>query len=471
MTEIHRLTARELNAAYASKKLSPVDVVKDALVRIDRFEPAVNAFTIVDGEGALASARASEARWAAGRPIGPADGLVATVKSSVAVRGWHMRRGTTAIGYDAMTEDAPVTAHLRAAGCVLIGQTTMPEFGWIGVCHSRLTGVTRNPWRTDRTTGGSSGGAAAAAALGLGQLHVGSDAAGSIRIPCSFTGLAGLNPGFGRVAAWPASPFGLLARIGPMARTVGDVATMMGIIAKPDARDIFAHGTLPPDYAAEIERGIRGKRIAWSPTLGYVTKLAPPVREACESLARRLTEFGAVVVEADPGFTESQARAPLEVLWEVGCAFILNGVPAEKRREVDERLVACAERGRKRSGTEVLQALADRAALHDRMRRFHERHDLLLTPTMPITAFEAGVDMPRSGDFEGEWFGWSPYTWPFNVTGQPGASVPVGLDADGLPIGLQIIGPQGAEALVLRAARCVEALAAFPLLSEPVIRH
>jgi aspartyl-tRNA(Asn)/glutamyl-tRNA(Gln) amidotransferase subunit A len=149
----------------------------------------------------------------------------------------------------------------------------------------------------------------------------------------------------------------------------------------------------------------------------------------------------------------------------------MNGVPAEKHREVDERFVACAERGRQRSATDVLQALADRAALHDRMRRFHERHDLLITPTMPITAFEAGRDMPASGDFDGEWFGWSPYTWPFNVTGQPGASVPVGLDADGLPIGLQIIGPQGAEALVLRAARCVEALAAFPLLSEPVIRH
>jgi aspartyl-tRNA(Asn)/glutamyl-tRNA(Gln) amidotransferase subunit A len=471
MSEIHRLTARELTAAYASKELSPVDAVRDALARIDRFEPAVNAFTIVDAEGAIASAAASEARWAAGKPIGPADGLVATVKSNVAVKGWHMRRGTTTIGYDAVAEDAPVTVHLKAAGCSLIGQTTMPEFGWIGVCHSRLTGVTRNPWSTDRTTGGSSGGAAAAAALGIGQLHVGSDAAGSIRIPCSFSGLAGLNPGFGRVPAWPASPFGLLARIGPMARTVGDVATMMGLMAKPDARDVFARGTQPPDYAAEIERGIRGKRIAWSPTLGYVTKLAPVVREACEGVAKRLTEFGAVVVEVDPGFKEAEALAPLEVLWEAGCAMVMKGVPAEKHRDVDERFVACAERGRKLSATDVLQALADRAALHDKMRRFHERHDLLITPTMPITAFEAGRDMPASGDFDGEWFGWSPYTWPFNVTGQPGASVPVGQDADGLPIGLQIIGPQGAEALVLRAARCAEALAAFPLLSEPVIRH
>jgi aspartyl-tRNA(Asn)/glutamyl-tRNA(Gln) amidotransferase subunit A len=471
MADISRLSAAETTAAYAARKLSPVEAATDALRRLALFEPAVNAFTIVDADGAMAAARASEERWMKGESLGPADGIVATVKSNVAVKGWHMRRGSTTIGYDAMGFDAPAAQRLKEAGSVLIGQTTMPEFGWIGVCHSRLTGATRNPWRTDRTTGGSSGGAAAAGALGIGHLHVGTDAAGSIRIPASFSGLVGLNPGFGRVPAYPASPFGLLARIGPMARTAADAALMLGLLAKPDRRDVFGAIAAAPDYAAEMERGIRGKRIAFSATLGFVSKLDPAIESMCRAIAHRLTEFGAVVAEADPGFSEEQALKPLRILWEAGCSFVLAGVPAERRGEVDGSFRESAARGDARPASDVLRALADRAALHETMRTFHERHDLLLTPTMPIAAFEAGRDLPASGRFGPEWFDWSPYTWPFNVTGQPAASVPVGLDGDGLPIGLQIVAPQGGEALVLRAARCVEALAAFPMLSEPVIRH
>jgi aspartyl-tRNA(Asn)/glutamyl-tRNA(Gln) amidotransferase subunit A len=471
MSDIFGLTASALAAAYRERAISPVEALREALKRLERFEPAINAFTIVDPDGAMAAARAAEARFLAGEPLGPADGIIGTVKSNVAAKGWHMRRGSTAVGYDAMAFDAPATASLRAAGCVLIGQTTMPEFGWIGVCHSRLTGITRNPWGTDRTTGGSSGGAAAAGALGIGHFHVGTDGAGSIRIPASFSGLVGLNPGVGRVAAYPASPFALLARVGPMARTVDDVAMMMRVIARPDARDIFNLGATVPDYTAELERGIRGKRMAWSPTLGFVQKLDPTVGAACAAVTQRLTEFGAVVEAADPPFTEAQALGPLATLWDSGCAMVMRGVAPEKHGEIDESFRRHAARGEDLSATDVLQAFADRARLYETMRLFHERYDLLITPTMPITAFEAGRELPGNGRFGPDWFDWSPYTWPFNVTGQPGASVPVGLDADGLPIGLQIIGPLGSEALVLRAARCVEALAEFPLLGEPVIRH
>jgi aspartyl-tRNA(Asn)/glutamyl-tRNA(Gln) amidotransferase subunit A len=471
MSDIFRLAASDLAAAFRAKAISPVEALKEALARIQRFEPAVNAFTIVDSDGAMAAAKASEARYMGGEPLGPTDGIIATVKSNVATKGWHARRGSTAIGYDSLAYDAPVVAHLRAAGAVFIGQTTMPEFGWIGVCHSRVTGITRNPWSTDRTPGGSSGGAAAAGALGIGHFHVGSDGAGSIRIPCSFSGLVGLNPGVGRVPAYPASPFGVLARLGPLTRTVADAALMMSVIARPDRRDVFNMGIAAPDYVAELDRGIRGKRVAFSATLGFVTKLDPAVRAACEGIAKRLTEFGAVVVEADPGFTEEQALKPLKTLWDAGCAMVLRGIPEEKHGEIDESLRALAAKGEALAATDVLQAMADRAALYEAMRLFHDSHDLLITPTMPITALEAGRELPKSGAFGPEWFDWSPYTWPFNVTGQPGASVPVGLDADGLPIGLQIIGMPGEEALVLRAARCVEALAAFPLLEEPVIRH
>jgi aspartyl-tRNA(Asn)/glutamyl-tRNA(Gln) amidotransferase subunit A len=471
MSDISALSASDLVAAYAAGSLSPVEAVKDALARIDRFEPAVNAFSIVDAEGAVAAAAASEARWAAGEPLGPADGVVASIKSNVAAKGWHLRRGSTTIGYDAMAFDAPATANLRAAGCVIIGQTTMPEFGWIGVTHSRLTGVTRNPWRTDRTPGGSSGGAAAAAALGIGHFHLGTDGAGSIRIPSSFTGLCGVMPGVGRVAAYPASPFGVVARLGPMTRRVADAALMLKIMATPDSRDIASLGSPAPDYPAEIERGLRGRRIAFSATMGWAEGLSPEVHAACAAIAQRLTEFGAVVEEVDPGFAREDAYRPLRTLWDAGCAYILDGVPADKRPDVDEGFRRCAAQGTALSATDMLQALAGRAALYERMRAFHERFDLLLTPTMPVTAIEAGLEVPRDGSFGAEWFDWSPYTWPFNVTGQPAASVPVGLDSGGLPIGLQIVGPHGGEAMVLRAARGVEALAAFPLLSEPVIRH
>jgi len=466
MALIAGMRAGEIAAAYRAKTLSPVDVVKDALARIDRFEPQVNAFTIVDADGALVAASASEARWAKGEPLGPADGIVATVKSNVAAAGWHLRRGSTTIGYEAAGQDAPAVANLRAAGCILIGQTTMPEFGWIGVTHSKLTGVTRNPWRLDRTPGGSSGGAAAAAALGIGSFHVGTDGAGSIRIPCAFTGLFGIMPGVGRVPAYPASPFGPLARLGPMTRCVDDGALMLKIMAGRDDRDIAHDGADPPDYPALTQQGLRGLRIGWSPTLGWVDRLDPAIRAATEAIARRLTEFGAIVEEADPGFDREAARRPLTILWEAGCAQVLKGVPEAKRADVDAGFLRCAAAGAAHCATDVLQAIADRAALYETMRRFHERFDLLLTPTMPLTAIETGVESPRDAPHGAEWFDWSPYTWPFNVTGQPAASVPVALAPDGLPIGLQIVGAKGREDLVLRGAKGAELLAGFPLLED-----
>ncbi len=309
MADIGRMAAAEITAAYRDRSLSPVEVVADALKRIDRFEPAVNAFTFVDADGAMAQARASEARWMKGEPLGPADGIVATVKSNVAAAGWQLRRGSTTIGYEAAAFDAPPVASLRAAGCVLVGQTTMPEFGWIGVTHSKLTGVTRNPWNLGRTPGGSSGGAAAAAALGIGSFHIGTDGAGSIRIPCAFSGLFGIMPGVGRVPAFPASPFGLLARLGPMTRRVDDAALMLRIMARPDARDIYHDGAEPPDYAAAATAGIRGLRIGWSATLGWVERLDPAIRAMTAAMAARLTEFGAIVEEVDPGFTRAPKRA------------------------------------------------------------------------------------------------------------------------------------------------------------------
>src|SRR4051794_23638229 len=302
--QIQSLTAAELLRLYRRRELSPVEVTRDQLDRIDRFEPAINAFIIVDREGALAAARASEARWHKGEPVGLIDGLGATVKDNVWLKGFPSRRGSLTTDPAPMAADAPAVARLRESGAVFLGKTTLPEFGWIGVCHSPLTGITRNPWKLDRTPGGSSGGAAAAALLNLGSLHIGTDGAGSIRIPAAFTGVFGIKPSFGRVAAYPASPFSILAHVGPLTRTVTDAALMLSVIGGPDERDMSAWNTPAPDFRVGLEDGVRGLRIAWSPRLGYVQKLSPEVEAATAKAAQAFSDLGAIVEEADPDFPD-----------------------------------------------------------------------------------------------------------------------------------------------------------------------
>jgi len=239
---------------------------------------------------------------------------------------------------------------------------------------------------------------------------------------------------------------------------------MLKIMAGTDTRDVMHDGHNPPDYAAALTKGLRGLRIGWSPTLGFVDKLHPDVLAATGKAARRLTEFGALVSDADPGFSREAAYGPLKVLWDAGCALVLRGIAADRHADVDPGFMACARAGQKLAATDVLQAMIDRSALYETMRLYHERFDVLLTPQMPTTAIEAGVEVPRDGSFGDQWFNWSPYTWPFNVTGQTGASVPVALASDRLPIGLQIIAPKGREDLVLRVAKGVEMLSDFPML-------
>ena len=269
-TDVASTSAVELLQLYRAKALSPLEVTRTLLDRLDSLEPKINAFCLVDRDGALAAAGASEARWLRGEQTGALDGVPVTIKDLVLMRGFPTLRGSHLVerGQD-WPEDAPATARLREAGAVILGKSTTPEFGWKALGDSPLTGITRNPWDLSRTPGGSSAGAAAACAAGIGPLHLGSDGAGSIRIPCAFTGIFGLKPSFGRVPAYPLSPMGLLAHIGPMARTVADAALMLTVIAGPDHRDPYA---LPPEsknFLDGLEESIRGWRVAYSPTLGY----------------------------------------------------------------------------------------------------------------------------------------------------------------------------------------------------------
>lgn len=453
-------TAHELVRLYRHGHASPVEATQAVLARIERLNPTLGAYVLVDAESALTAARASEARWQAGRPLSAIDGVPASIKDLILTKGWPTLRGSKTIDPNQPWEvDAPATARLREAGAVLLGKTATPEFGCKGETNSPGGGFTRNPWKQAKTPGGSSGGAAAAVAAGLGPLAVGTDGAGSVRIPAAFCGNVGLKPSFGRVPAYPLSPFGSVAHLGPHTMSVEDAALMMNVLKLPDARDWTA---LPPDatdYTVGLHDGVRGLRIAYSPTLGYVRNLHPEIAAAVERGAQRLTELGAQVEAVDPDFDN-----PLEIttgLWFLGSWTLWNTLSPEQQAVTDPDFRAEAELGSRLSALQVQQLNLRRGALGSRMRQFMQRWDLLLTPSVAIPAFDARP--AGEGEMSAEaLLGWTPYSYPFNLTQQPAISVPCGLTSDGLPMGLQLVGPMFGDALVLRAARAFESVCPVP---------
>jgi aspartyl-tRNA(Asn)/glutamyl-tRNA(Gln) amidotransferase subunit A len=452
--DITRLSATELLGLYRRRELSPVEATQAVLAQIERANPAINAYCLVRGDEALAAARASERRWAAGEPAGLLDGVPTSVKDLLLTSGWPTLRGSRTVDLAGpWTVDAPAVARLREHGAVLLGKTTTPEWGWKAVTDSPLTGVTRNPWDLSRTPGGSSGGAAAAVACGLGPLALGTDGAGSIRIPASFCGIVGLKPTQGRVPVYPPSAFGTLSHVGPMARTVADAALLLDVIGAPDYRDSLAldRSVQIPELAAAR---VGGLRIAYSPALGYA-QVDPEVAAAVQAAVTALESCGARVTIADPGFASPVAT--LNVLWYAGAAAILDDIPAERRHLVDPGLAEVASEGLGYSALDYVRALRERAALGAAMGAFHESYDLLVTPTEPIVAFAAGTEVPE-GSADPHWPSWTPFTYPFNLSHQPAATVPCGFSAAGLPIGVQVVGARHADSLVLSACAAIEAV-------------
>lgn len=446
-------SAGSLTELYRNGALSPVEAIRLLFDRLDALQPKLNAFCIVDRDGGLDAAQASEKRWRHGEPIGPLDGVPVTIKDLMLVRGFPTLRGSHLVDRDQdWSEDTPAVARLRKAGAVILGKTTTPEFGWKALGDSPLTGITRNPWDLSRTSGGSSAGAAAAAAAGIGVLHLGSDGAGSIRTPSCFCGIFGLKPSFGRVPAYPPSPLGLLSHHGPMARTVADAALMLTAISRPDHRDPNALPADDRDWQDGIEGGVKGWRIAFSPDLGYA-RVDPEVATAVADAARQFEGLGAVVEQVDRIF--DSPRDALFTLWAAGVAALLQAYPDERKGLVDPGLLETAAAGETISAVEWVRADLVRNALSRTMATFHQRYDLLLTPTMPIPALPAGRDL-NDPAHERHWIDWSPFSYPFNMTRQPAASIPCGLTPARLPIGLQIVGPLYADARVLRAARAFE---------------
>lgn len=459
-TDLGEMSAAELSALFTSGKASPVEAAKASLDRIERFNPDVNAFAYVVPEMALDAAKESEARWKKGEQLSPIDGAPTTIKELTPVKGIPWRRGS-ALGEKTPSEkEFLIMKRLRAAGVTVLGTTTSPEFGWKGVTHGPAFGNTLNPWRTDRASGGSSGGAAVAAALNMGVLHEGSDGAGSIRIPSSFSGCFGIKPTYGWIPADTATTLFELAHRGPLARTVEDATLFLNATTGPTP--LAMYGTCPtpvPDWNAAIKgASVKGMKIGYSRNLGYA-EVQPDVAAAIERAAERMVELGAIVEEVDPGFSNPQDA--LITLWYAAEArSVLMANPTEAQlAQMDPGLVKVFNQGKAMMATDYVAAEQVRADLKVCMALFHEKYDALMLPTMPVTAIEAGVDFP--GGVEGkDWSDWSPFTYPFNMTGQPAVSVPCGFDKGGLPVGLQFVGPRYRDDIVLKLAAAYQD--AFP---------
>jgi aspartyl-tRNA(Asn)/glutamyl-tRNA(Gln) amidotransferase subunit A len=455
MSEPHEMTAAELSAAFKTKELSPVEVAEALLGRIEGLDAEINSFCLIDAPTTLKMAEASEERWLAGEPLSPLDGVPVAIKDLLVTKGWATRRGSMTVDPKGpWEEDAPTVARLREAGAVFIGKTTTPEFGWKGSTDSPLTGITRNPWNKAMTPGGSSGGSSAAVAARLAPLSLGTDGGGSIRIPASFSGIYGLKPSFGRVPAYPLSPFGTVAHVGPMTRTVRDSALMMNAIAKPDTRDWFNVPGEDADYTSRLGESMKGKRIAFSPRLGHASAILPEVEILVAAAVKRFEAMGAVVEKVDPPFGD-----PSEVfrtLWWSGAGYVFGDQPEDVKKLLDPGLRKMAEEGAKMTKKQFMDATIARGAIGSKLRVFMENYDFIVTPSVATTAFSVGLLAPKGVDGRA-WLDWTPFSYPFNLTQQPAASINCGFSADGLPVGLQIVGKMFDDAGVLAASAAYEA--------------
>jgi aspartyl-tRNA(Asn)/glutamyl-tRNA(Gln) amidotransferase subunit A len=456
MAAMEEFTAAELSARYRSGELSPLDVACVLLARIEQWEPRINAMYRVDREGALAQARAAQARWRAGTALSPLDGVPVTIKENVHTRGDPAPAGTRA-NEDAAPQsaDAPPAARLREAGCVILGKTTMPDFGMLSSGLSSLHGITRNPWRADRNPSGSSSGAAAAAVARYAPLHLGTDIGGSVRLPATHCGIFGLKPSFGRVPVYP--PY--MGRVaGPMTRTVHDAAALMNALARPDARDFMC---LPPhalDFASGLEEiEPRKLTIGFLPSMQAGLRVEDEVRAAAEAAARSLERAGCAV-EPMPSFLSAEMLDGMCRFFEArSYSEISLLAPAQREKVLPFIVEWCSWRAAGFSGRDVMQAYTLVVAMREAAIRACQPYDFVLSPTSPILAYEA--ESPAPGNDPRNALPHIAFTVPYNMSEQPAASINWSYGvAEGLPIGIQLIGRRFDDTGVLRLARLVEQL-------------
>lgn len=459
MAELSYLSAAEVAALYRLKRLSPVELVTATLANIDRHNARLNVYRVVDHEAALECARESEQRWTTGHPLSPADGIPFGVKDLLLARGHSTLFGSCARVPDPDTSvDAPAVARLREAGCIFLGKTTTSEFGWKGTADSPLTGITRNAHNDAYTSGGSSGGAGAGAAAGMGIFQLGTDGGGSVRIPASFNGVFGFKATFGRVPAWPAGPMMTLSNVGVLTRTVSDGAAMLDIITKPDPRDWYALPPGPLDFTGRLDQDVAGKKFGLY--LGAPgAAVDPEVKAAVRRLAGTIEHAGGVV---------ENVSLPIDDLhevfvshWYAGAQHLVAQVPEERRSMIDTGLADAAAKGRALDVPAYYGATFTRQRVGERLQKIAREYALLITPTVPILPFEAGREWPANRAYT-SWLDWAGFLYPFNLSRQPAASLPVGRSSNGLPIGVQLIGALYDDENVVALARAIERLLSQP---------
>jgi aspartyl-tRNA(Asn)/glutamyl-tRNA(Gln) amidotransferase subunit A len=451
--------AVELARMIREKEISPVEVVDIFIERIERINPKVNAFCTLTFDQAREAAKEAESAVMAGRSLGVLHGVPFSVKDLVYTGGVRTMRGSKIFENYIPSEDAPLVTRLKKAGAIMMGKTTTPEFGFKGMTDSLVTGVTRNPWNLDRTPGGSSGGAAAQIAAGMTPLAVGTDGGGSIRNPASLTGIFGLKPTYGRVPVYPASAFDALSHAGPMTRTVADAALMLSVMAGPHEADFLSLEGPPDDYLGKLQDTVKGRRVAWSPNLGYAPVVEKEVAVIAAQAAQTFEKLGCQVEEVNGLGIEDPLSSIHRPLWFGGLAGLLGPYLPEWESRMDPLLVSWIKLGLEIPAHGFVQAQIRRNELRDQVRKFFRNYDLLLTPTLPVTAFKAGVSAQDGlKDSPVDYRNWTPFSALFNLTHLPAASIPAGFTREGLPVGLQIIGHRFDDLRVLQASAAFEAI-------------
>lgn len=447
-------SATELSALIRSRALSPVELMQAVIERARRLNPALNALCTDTYEEALTQARLAETAVVRGENIGLLHGIPTTIKDLALTKGVRTMGGSFIHRTRVPDTDHVHVERLHRAGAISIGKTTVSEFGWSGVSHSPVTGITHNPWKHGMNAGASSAGAGVCAAAGIGPVHQGSDGAGSVRMPAAFCGVYGLKPSFGRIPYHPTPNNGLISHVGPLTRTVSDAALMLAAMAGPDDRDAWSLEAAPEDYLGALDAGIAGLKVGYSPDLGYL-RVDPVVRDSVAAAVRAFEDLGCIVEEVDPGWGDTSAME--SVLFAGAFAGQVGHLLEQWQDRMDPGLVAMTREGLKLSAADWGRAQGERLQLWDKVNAFFGRYDLLLTPSLSVVAFPATRLIPEHWPQHAwDWLRWAGFSYPFNLTGLPAATCPCGFSQDGLPIGLQIVAGRFRDLRVLQASRAFE---------------
>ncbi|MBX9965404.1 MAG: amidase [Burkholderiales bacterium] len=446
--------AIELQRMIRNRAVSPVEILSATIGRLEWLNPSLNAVCTPMFETAMDSARAAEAAVMRGGHLGVLHGIPVTIKDVALTKGVRTMGGSNLYRDRIPTFDHAHVERLREAGAIAFGKTTVPELGWKGNGDSPVTGITHNPWKHGMNAGGSSAGAAVCAAAGIGPLHQGSDGAGSVRMPAAFCGVFGMKPSYGRIPYWPMPNNGAISHVGPITRTVADGALMLQAMAGPDDRDAASLEREPDDFVGQLDRGIKGLRVAYSPNLGYLP-VDGEVAECVASAVRAFEELGCEVEAVDPGWGD-----PIEmehVLFTGGYAGMIGPLLDEWADRLDPGLVALTRHGLQYSAGDYCRAQGERLQYYDRVHAFFRRYDLLLTPSLSVAAFDATRLIPEHWEqHPWDWLRWAGFSYPFNLTWLPAATCPCGFTPAGLPVGLQIVAGRFQDLKVLQASKAFE---------------